>query len=189
MKVLVTYALEEEKGAICIPGHETVFCRTGIGKVQAALAVCQAILAEKPDLVMNIGSSGSIHANIDDILISTRFIDRDLLRVAIPNIPFEYDFSEELRLKGILTDYDTNHTVSTGDSFVTSTDELEGEADLIDMEAFAIASACKMGHIPFVSVKYVTDIVGKNSVQSWTEKLASERIGLEPFLNTLRLQS
>ncbi|MDP4277105.1 MAG: 5'-methylthioadenosine/S-adenosylhomocysteine nucleosidase [Bacteroidota bacterium] len=189
MKVLLTYAIEAEKGAITMPDHNVTLCCTGIGKVQSALAVSEAIMTERPDLVLNIGSCGSVRHPIGDILLCARFMDRDLQKVAIPEIPYELDFFEEIREAGLLPGYNLHHTVSTGDSFVVHTDDLADEADVVDMETFAIACACKRYNVPFLSVKYVTDIVGQNSVRSWAEKLSDACNGLAAFIGTIRLKA
>jgi len=189
MKMLIAHALEDEKGNIHFPGHQVSFCCTGMGKVQAGLAVEEAVLTRKPDLVLNIGSCGALHFAIGDILMCTRFIDRDLLKVAIPGICSELMFTDDIRKAGLFPGQDIHYTVSTGDSFVTAEAEMGPFADVIDMEAFAIACACQRHGIPFVAIKYVTDIIGKNSVKAWTEKLASSRSGLEAFLQSIQIET
>ena len=56
--------------------------------------------------------------------------------------------------------------------------------DVIDMEAFAEALVCKKMNIPFVSVKYITDVVGKNSLKAWEDKLSDARKGLQRFFES-----
>jgi adenosylhomocysteine nucleosidase len=187
MKILLVYALDSEKGDISVPGHEVVFCRTGFGKVQAALASYKAIIEEKPDIVVNFGSSGALNHKLGEMFICSRFIDRDLSKIAIPGNVCSLDFSEELSKNKYFNSYSINHTVSTGDSFVTKPEDAGLDADVIDMEAFAIACACKKTNTPFVSVKYVSDIVGQNSLKAWVDKLNDVRTGLEDFFKELKL--
>jgi adenosylhomocysteine nucleosidase len=189
MRILLAHALQEECGNIALQGHDCRFCTTGMGKVQAALAVEQALLETKPDLVINLGSAGALHHQVGNILLCSRFIDRDMKRVAISGICDELDFTAALASTGWFADYSLGHTVSTGDSFVISEFDVDPSVDVVDMEAFAIASACHRHGLPFLSVKYVTDIVGQNSVEAWTEKLAHAKQGLEAFMNALRIQA
>ena len=49
------------------------------------------------------------------------------------------------------------------------------------MEAYAQAAVCKERQLPFVSVKYVTDVIGQNSVKHWQDKLAEARKSLNEF--------
>lgn len=185
MNILLAHALEEECGNIVLQGHDYRFCQTGIGKVQAALAIENALLDTRPELVINLGSAGALHHNVGELLLCTRFIDRDMKRVAIPGVCDELDFTSSLKDSGWFAGYTLGHTVSTGDSFVTSEADLDPSVDVVDMEAFAIAAACHRHNVPFLSVKYVTDIVGKNSVEAWAEKLAHAKQGLEAFMNAL----
>ena len=40
--------------------------------------------------------------------------------------------------------------------------------------------------LAFISVKYVTDIIGQNSVKHWEDKLADARQGLSHYFNVLK---
>ncbi|MBP7266113.1 MAG: nucleosidase, partial [Bacteroides sp.] len=44
---------------------------------------------------------------------------------------------------------------------------------------------CRAKNVPFISVKYVTDIIGQNSVKHWEDKLADARKGLGEFFEKL----
>ena len=54
------------------------------------------------------------------------------------------------------------------------------------IEAYAQAFVCRSKEIPFISVKYVTDIIGQNSVKHWEDKLADARQGLSHYFNVLK---
>ena len=49
------------------------------------------------------------------------------------------------------------------------------------MEAYALAVVCGRMGLPFVSVKYITDVVGQNSVAHWEDRLADARKGLTVY--------
>jgi len=185
VKVLFTYALDAEKGDIDISGADIAFCCTGIGKVRSALAVYEAIIKEKPDLVINIGSSGSVNHEVGDIILCSRFIDRDLAKVAICGIESELDFYDEISGFAFLKGLSLNNSVSTGDSFVTEHENVGSVTDVIDMEAYGIAQACRMCNMPFLSIKYVTDRIGRNSVKAWSEKLLDACNGLAVYINSI----
>jgi adenosylhomocysteine nucleosidase len=182
MKILITYALEAERGSWMIPGHELLFCRTGVGKVSAALQTYETVLRLKPDLVMAVGSAGTLHHRVGDILLCNHFIDRDLEKIAYLGVPFELDFTDELSV--FLLGDEVNACVSTGDTFQTDeTESAAGQhADVFDMEAFGSAQACKQLNIPFLAIKYVTDVIGQNSLKHWEEKLEDARKSLEKYL-------
>lgn len=69
--------------------------------------------------------------------------------------------------------------VNTGDDFVTAHADIQG--DVVDMEGFAEALVCcKMG-VPLIAVKYVTDVIGCNSVKLWEDKLCDARKEIKAF--------
>lgn len=191
MKILFVYAIPEEKIEINIPNAEVIYVETGMGKVNAAMKTMRAICEYHPDMVINYGSAGTLNHNIGDIIVCNRFIDRDLQKVTLDGVVSEITFDTETApCRDAINRISTwqqlmkrakivNGTCNTGDSFITSGADIEG--DVIDMESYAMADVCREMGIPFVSVKYVTDVVGKNSVESWQEKLADARHGLTEF--------
>ncbi len=185
MKILFVYAIPEEKIEINIPNVEVIYVETGMGKVNAAMKTMRAICEYHPDMVINYGSAGTLNHNIGDIIVCNRFIDRDLQKVTLNGVVSEIVFGTD-EARHVLTEQRLNErakvlwgTCNTGDSFITSGADIEG--DVIDMESYAMADVCREMGIPFVSVKYVTDVVEKNSVESWQEKLADARHGLTEF--------
>jgi len=184
MKILITYALEAERGSWQIPGHELFFCKTGVGKVSAALHTFEKAQMLKPDLVLAVGTAGTLHHQVGDIVVADKFVDRDLEKISHLGVPFQLDFTDELASFSFKQNVDG--TVSTGDTFQENADDSSaGEwADVFDMEAYGGAQACKMLSIPFIAVKYITDVIGQNSIKHWEEKLEDARKGLEGFLKT-----
>lgn len=61
LKVLVTFAVKDELVEIKWPDAELYYLRTGIGKVKAAFRVSDAINQVQPDLVLNLGTAGTIN--------------------------------------------------------------------------------------------------------------------------------
>ena len=70
-----------------------------------------------------------------------------------------------------------------GIRFLTELSDVSG--DVVDMEAYAQALVCRAKNVPLISVKYVTDIIGQNSVKHWEDKLADARKGLGEFFEKL----
>ena len=100
-------------------------------------------------------------------------------------VEWEIDSAELLAQKGYCLHWDGNGegVCNTGDSFLTELLDVQG--DVVDMEAYAQAMVCRAKEVPFISVKYVTDIIGQNSVKHWEDKLADARKGLGEFLEAL----
>ena len=190
MRILVTYAVQGEFTELKFPGligEEEVqigYLRTGVGKVKSAFYLSEAINHAQPDLVVNVGTAGTICHQVGDIFVCRHFVDRDMQKLAGLGIECEIDSAALLEAKGYCRHWTENGTCNTGDSFLTELTHVSG--DVVDMEAYAQAFVCRAKEIPFISVKYVTDIIGQNSVKHWEDKLADARQGLSNYLNVLK---
>lgn len=189
-KILMIFALSEEVIHIEWPNCKTIPIISQIGKACAAIAVTKAILMERPDLVINIGSAGTITHGIGDIIVSTHFEDRDFAHTELPNIIYEYceHNSFEDTFPSIIKDkeiWKNDFIVNTGDDFVTN--ELHAHGDVFDMESFAEFLACRSENIPFISIKYITDVIGQNSIKLWAEKLEEARASLTEYFKKYTL--
>lgn len=178
-KVLVTYAVKEEFDPITLDGCEMRYVLTGIGKTMASMKLTEALCKERPDIVLNIGTAGTVQHNVGDIFVCREFIDRDFQSVKLPGIGYQISFDTNDIVDNWLLPQDKTGICSTGDSFVTQAENID--EDIIDMEAFAQAVVCKEFGISFVAVKYITDIVGKNSVKHWEDKLSDARTELHKW--------
>lgn len=186
MRILVTYAVQEEFTELKFPGLigeeevEVGYLRTGIGKVKSAFYLNEVITQGQPDLVINMGTSRSIDRRVGDVLVCRYFVDRDMQKLAgIAGIDHEIDSSVLLAEKSYCLHWEGEGVCNTGDSFLTELSDLKG--DVVDMEAYAQAFVCRARHVPFIAVKYVTDIIGQNSLKHWEEKLADARQALGEF--------
>ena len=184
MKIILPYAIPEEKIEMSISGAELIYVETGVGKVRAAMRLMRAICEYHPDMVINFGTAGTINHKVGDIIVCNRFIDRDLRKVVFDGVISEIDFGRDVinRVSTMQQLMERAHlygTCNTGDSFITQGTEIEG--DVIDMESYAEADVCREMGIPFVAVKYITDVVGQNSWQDWYGKLKDAREALTEF--------
>jgi adenosylhomocysteine nucleosidase len=177
--ILVVAALESELDASrAAGGVEVVF--GGLGKVNAALVTAAALLREERALVINYGTCGKISKDLCGLVEISRVIQRDMM--AMPLAP-----------RGITPYSDEDHALDsgrvgwvcgTGDSFVTTEDPwlTENKVDVVDMELFAIASACKRFGVPWRAFKYVTDSADDDAHGEWSANCAS---GADLFWNRL----
>lgn len=178
MKILVTYAFDEEVLPFEIQGAELMFLKTGMGKVLSAFNLTKALCENDYDLVLNVGTAGTLNHNVGDIFVCHRFVDRDMEKIELPKVCSDISFPEKIGIK-FIDDYSNTGVCNTGDSFVTKVGNFTG--DVIDMEAFAQAQVCKELNVNFVSVKYVTDVIGQNSGEIWLDKLRDAREALKEF--------
>ena len=183
-RILIVHAIELERIDFAINGALTKTIFSGIGKANAAMNVMQAVMEFEPDFVLNIGTAGTLKHSVGDILVCNHFVDRDMVSLTalgleaeiITTVPECMNLSSLIKGEIVSGDF----IVNTGDDFVTASSEITG--DVIDMEAYAEALVCNKMNLPFISIKYVTDVVGKNSVAIWEDKLADARLALTAFL-------
>lgn len=189
-KVLMIFALPEEVIQVEWTNCKIIPIVSRIGKACAAIAVTKAILSEQPDIVINIGSAGTLTHAIGDIIVSTHFEDRNFAQTELPNIIYEYcennayenSFPSIIKNKEV---WKNDFIVNTGDDFVTT--ELQAHGDAFDMESFAELLACRSENVPFISIKYITDIIGQNSIKLWAEKLEEARTSLTEYFKKYTL--
>lgn len=181
MKILLVFAVEGE--VIDMPQLSMVL--TGIGKTNATYNLTKSIGEHRPDLVINIGTVGTQKLSVGDIVVSQHFIDRDYSKLKDYGVNSEIIFNEPIvkKIPSIISGKESHQKfiVNTGDEFVTEDIQIEG--DVVDMESFALAFVCQQMNIPFFSIKYVTDVIGKNSIKEWEDKLSEARLALKDFLN------
>jgi adenosylhomocysteine nucleosidase len=162
--LLIVTALQQELDDSLPPnGHPVVF--TGVGKVNAALTVFDAIARYRPELVVNFGTAGRVSDRVHGLVEVARVIQRDMDAEPLAprgKTPFQEDRHG----------FESGHTgvvCATGDSFVTSRDPwlVEQGVDVVDMELFAIAAACDRAGVAWRSFKYITDDANEDSGDHW----------------------
>ena len=119
LKILVTYAVQGEFVEIKWPDVEPYYIRTGIGKVKSAFHLAEAIRQVQPDLVLNLGSAGTVNHQVGDIFVCRKFIDRDMQKLAGLGLECEIDSSALLETKGFCKHWTEEGICNTGDGFLT----------------------------------------------------------------------
>ena len=152
---------------------------TGVGKVNAAMTAAQLIERHKPDVVWNFGTAGGI--TVDGGLHRvTQFVQRDMVCGGIGCDPGQTPFEQ-----GVVLGEGDGLTCSTGDNFV-SDPNLEIPADLVDMEAYAIAKVCERAGVEFRCYKYVSDQADGDASAEWSKTVANgEPHFIEVYSNSI----
>ncbi len=177
--ILVVSALELELIGSRLPDAITQVM-TGVGKVNAACAVTRALTEFKPSLVVNFGTAGAVRAGLGGLLEVSRVIQHDINAEPLAprgRTPFEPGLDEFASgWPGVVC--------ATGDRFVTGHDPwlAERAVDLVDMELFAIAAACRRAGTPWRSFKYVTDAANEDAGRDWQ---ANVHLGQDLFVERL----
>ena len=169
-------------------GTNVIIVQSGIGKVAAALATAFLIAEFAPDYVVNTGSAGGFDQSlkVGDIVISSevRYHDVDVTAFGyeigqLPNNPAAYIPHPRLvkaakigieALEGIHT---LVGLITTGDTFMTKDDDISKARTnfptmaAVEMEGAAIAQTCHQLATPFVIIRSMSDIAGKESPTSF----------------------
>ncbi|MCJ1763455.1 5'-methylthioadenosine/adenosylhomocysteine nucleosidase [Mammaliicoccus sciuri] len=174
-----------------IEDKQVVLAQSGIGKVNAAITATLLINEFKPDLIINTGSAGSVDSelNIGDIIISNKVYYHDVNATAfgyklgqVPSMPEVYETDKELidLAKSSIEQLDLNGIVgevATGDSFIGSIDQRKviksnfPTANVVEMEAGAIAQTCYQYNVPIIVTRAVSDLADKESDVTFEEFL------------------
>lgn len=175
--VLYVMAADAEYG----PHLQALFrpVMTGVGPVEAAVSLTR-VLAEftldgrKPDLVVCLGSAGSAKLEQAEVYQITSVSYRDMdasafgfARGATPFLDLPAIVPLPIRIPGV-----REATLSTGANVVSGSAYQAIEADMVEMETFAILRACMSFGIPLVGLRGVSD--GKaevHHIDDWTEYL------------------
>ncbi|GAB3795164.1 5'-methylthioadenosine/S-adenosylhomocysteine nucleosidase [Virgibacillus kimchii] len=170
-----------------IHGKKVVLLKSGIGKVNAAMATTIMHERFKPAQVINTGSAGGFHDDLEigDIVISTDVVHHDVDATAfdyeygqVPGMPLSYQADSKLvdKVMYALDKLELPYKkglIATGDSFMDDEHRVrfvkEKFNGLIaaEMEASAIAQVCYQYGIPFVIIRALSDIAGKRSSVSF----------------------
>lgn len=190
-------AFEAYRGRLA--GKTVVLARSGIGKVNAAVATAWVVNQFTPDAVVNTGSAGGLGKGlkVGDVVIGLETAHHDVDVTAfgytwgqVPQLPARYAADAALAaaateaaqaFEGAVV---VQGLVVSGDQFVHSSDKVaeirsrfEG-VQAVEMEAAAIAQSCHQLGVPFVVVRAVSD--------SADEKAG---ISFETFLETAAVSS
>ncbi len=171
---------------------EVVLVKCGIGKVAASVSTTVMIDKFAPDFVVNTGSAGGFDTQLDigDVVIATGVQHHDVdvthfgyKRGQVYGMPDIYPC--DVRMVDAAVNAANNITctkikrglVCTGDSFIGCDDavtRLRGlfpDMSAVEMEGAAIGQTCFMLDTPFLVIRSLSDIAGKESSISFSEYL------------------
>jgi adenosylhomocysteine nucleosidase len=148
---------------------------TGVGKAAAAIETTRALLAygDTTDLtVLNIGTAGALQDGLNGLYRPGVVLNHDISADALRSIGI--DPEDHLDLGN-----GDGTVVASGDVFVTDPvlrAALAERADLVDMEAYAVALACRRLGVRLEVVKHVSDDADEGAFD-WAEQVdASARV-------------
>ncbi|MFF3101725.1 5'-methylthioadenosine/S-adenosylhomocysteine nucleosidase [Viridibacillus arvi] len=173
-------------------GHEVILLKSGIGKVNAGMSTTILLHQFKPDVVINTGSAGGFDENLEvgAVVISDEVRHHDVDATIfgyemgqVPQMPAAFKSDEKLRkvaeeaVSELGEHQFASGLISTGDSFMNDPERVAlvrshfPQMKAAEMEAAAVAQVCHQFGTPFVVIRALSDIAGKESNISFEEFL------------------
>jgi adenosylhomocysteine nucleosidase len=165
--ILVVAAMQEEvKDIINYPYESVKVILTGVGKVNAARALTEAILKYDVDMIYNLGFAGATKPfQVGDVVVidHATYHDFDLSMFGydkgqVPHFPTQMN-SNITMLEKLINQI--NHIkrghLMTGDYFMTSKHD---QPIIVDMEGAALYQVAYYYQVPILSIKVISDIIG-----------------------------
>jgi adenosylhomocysteine nucleosidase len=179
-------------------GIPIVLCKSGVGKVNAA--ICAQLLIQKYEVecILFTGVAGAVNPNLEigDVVISTDCMHHDMDVTALGFtkgiIPFAsqsifpanpalveeaFQAGEQLYPGNI-----SRGRVLSGDQFIANRNKVRElhqnfQGDCVEMEGAAVGQVCHMNQVPFVILRSMSDKADGSAHMNFTEftQLASER--------------
>jgi adenosylhomocysteine nucleosidase len=172
---LIVMALEVEgQGLFERAGVPVLY--TGLGKVNAALALMRALRDRRHEgvampLVLNFGTAGSHILKTGSLVACRQFVQRDMdvsgIGYPLGVTPFE-QIPARIEFPAVFGDLPPA-LCGSGDCFQTGVAKLHCE--VIDMEAYALAKVCHLEGAGFGCAKYVTDGADGSAAEDWQRNL------------------
>ena len=189
MKIILLAAAKEEINPADFSDFELHY--SGVGKINAAFKTFELITTIKPDLIINIGTSGVLKPDlVGKVHEIGCVIERDAMCEPLSERgTFPFDNSpKEFKI------HKNSVKLATGDSLVISNDPwlVLNKVDLVDMEFFAIAKVSFKLKVPALALKFGSDFADQNAHTDWSNslKIASKQIArtLPYFLESYAAQ-
>lgn len=149
---------------------------TGVGPVEAAVAVTRALaMAPRlPRLVVSLGSAGSRVLEQCGVYQASAVSYRDMDASPLGFVKGQTPFLElapvqalPIRIPGIATT-----TLSTGANIVSGAAYDGIDAEMVDMETYAVLRACQAYNVPLIALRGISDGAEELShVTDWTQYL------------------
>ncbi|HUN11828.1 MAG TPA: 5'-methylthioadenosine/S-adenosylhomocysteine nucleosidase, partial [Rhabdaerophilum sp.] len=137
---------------------------TGVGPVEAAIGTARALeacldLETLPDYVLSLGSAGSATLEQGKVYQVTSVSYRDMdasplgfTKGVTPFLDHPVEMPLPVRLAGIET-----ARLSTGANIVSGAGYATIDADMVDMETFALLRACQHFEVPLIGLRGISD--------------------------------
>ena len=163
-----------------------VVMKSGMGKVNAAVATVEMITLFHPDVIINTGIAGGIDKSLSvmDMVAGQKVVYHDVWcgegeYGQVQGLPPSFSGNSQLlkKIAGLKSDIKIHlGTITSGDMFVTDIAELQAIKEkfpdglAVDMESGSIAQVCYLYKIPYLALRIISDTPGiENHYQQYLD--------------------
>jgi adenosylhomocysteine nucleosidase len=171
--------------------NSLVLMQCGIGKVNAAVGTMALIQRYNPDCIVSTGCAGGIADGmaVMDVVVSTATCYHDVVIPGcdpgqVQGLPARFRAEEQLveAAMSVHAEGTALHAglIASGDQFISSAYQLAQikatfpEALAVDMESAAIGQVAFLMHKQFISLRIISDVVGKEGQLESYEKFKQD---------------
>ena len=177
--MIIFSALPEEVKGLPLQNYQVIL--TGVGKINATRKLTEYIQNESfVGPVINYGTAGkaSDKVEVGKVYSVNEFIQRDMDAISMGFEKYETPFGNYALN---VSNDPSGVSCGTGDSFYSYIDwhGNSTDFDIVDMEAYALASVCQTYGIPFRCYKYISD---SGNPQDWKDNCSK---GVDLFVARL----
>lgn len=168
---ILVFALQEEVDSRFQEFEKQHILVTGIGKLNTAICLSNFLSSSSVaniGAIVNLGTAGSITYPVGSLVEPVEFYER---AVSFPSKKIYLEKHTDL----------PSAVCGTGDTLESLRESKPW--DVVDMEAFVLARICSEHKIPFVCVKYITDVSEGNVYKDWKKNLIFAREKLYQYWN------
>ncbi|MGO1950848.1 MAG: nucleosidase [Mycobacteriaceae bacterium] len=149
---------------------------TGIGRIRTTLALTDCLhrylqVGGLPSAIINIGTAGALHGGMSGLHRVNRVRLHDFSHSGVAALTGKDEYPP-LELDDAAAGSPV--TLATGDSFVedaATRDRLAQDADLVDMEGYAVAMVAEWFGVPVQLLKIVSDAADGTAGTSWQREI------------------
>ena len=175
--ILYAMATEAEYGAHLRTRIRSLM--TGVGPVEAAVSVTSALseaatLGSLPSFMVSLGSAGSARLEHTKVYQASSVSYRDMnaeplgfSRGVTPFLGLPAELALPFRIPGLPV-----ARLSTGADIVSGNAYAAVDADMVDMESYAVYRACQAFNVPLIVLRGISDgLTPLEGIDSWTRHL------------------
>jgi nucleoside phosphorylase len=162
-KIIIAFGLSKIESQLdykIYQNNHIVLIESSIGKVASALATTILINKFNVEQLINIGLAGAIKPiNTGTAYFISSVNQHDAL---MPFDDYQQDMYQNINCT-VPKQINQTATLTTGDQFITDSSKINTNADMVDMEGFAVAYVANRYNIPITLIKGISDNANNSS--------------------------